>query len=109
MPPTRRLRIRDVAKEVSSKNAGNFLLTFDVVFEDENIYKAIKEAGIITPDSVARLFGIAEDSVFRVVAFDPARGFKITIRRLLPSGNVGEKDVFGAQQYAPLLDVEIPG
>ncbi|HEY3246914.1 MAG TPA: DUF4387 domain-containing protein [bacterium] len=97
-----------MAKEVSSKNAGNFLLTFDIVFEDDAIYQTAKAAGIITRDSVARIFGIPEASVYRVVAFDPARGFKITIRRPLPSGDVGESDVFGAQQYAPLLDLEIP-
>jgi hypothetical protein len=102
------VKVRDVAKEVSSKNAGNFLLTFDIVFEDDRVYQNAKAAEIITPAVVARLFAIPESDVYRVVAFDPARGFKITIRRLLPSGDVGESDVFGAQQYAPLLDLEIP-
>jgi hypothetical protein len=30
------------------------------------------------------------------------------VRRTRPSGSVGETDVFGAQQYAPLLDFEVP-
>ncbi|HEY4863981.1 MAG TPA: DUF4387 family protein, partial [Candidatus Dormibacteraeota bacterium] len=30
------------------------------------------------------------------------------MRRRRPSGDPGETDVFGAQQYAPLLDLEIP-
>ena len=33
---------------------------------------------------------------------------KFTINRLKPSGSFGEGDIFGCQQYAPLLDVEIP-
>ena len=31
-----------------------------------------------------------------------------TIRRLRPSGGMGESDLFGSQQYAPLFGVEIP-
>jgi hypothetical protein len=34
---------------------------------------------------------------------------KFTIYRLKPSGSAGDGDIFGAQQYAPLLDLEIPG
>jgi hypothetical protein len=33
---------------------------------------------------------------------------KFTIRRERPSGSPGERDVFGAQQYAPLFDLPIP-
>nr|WP_241560135.1 DUF4387 family protein [Solirhodobacter olei] len=32
---------------------------------------------------------------------------KFTILRDRPSGSAGDGDIFGAQQYAPLLDVEI--
>ena len=104
----RRVRLRDIAKEISSKNAGNFLLAFDIVFDDEDTYELVKRAGVLTPHVIARLYGIPEDSVVHFVAFDAARAFKITIRRPLPSGDVGESDVFGAQQYAPLLDIEVP-
>jgi hypothetical protein len=33
---------------------------------------------------------------------------ELTITGTRPSGSPGEPDIFGAQQYAPLLDVEIP-
>ena len=42
------------------------------------------------------------------VVFEPANAIKFTIRRLRPSGGMGESDLFGSQQYAPLFDVEIP-
>ena len=42
------------------------------------------------------------------VVFEPANAIKFTIRRLRPSGGLGESDLFGSQQYAPLFDVEIP-
>ena len=40
--------------------------------------------------------------------YDPALAIKFTIRRERPSGSPGERDVFGAQQYAPLFDLPIP-
>ena len=40
--------------------------------------------------------------------FPPAHAYKATIERRIASGAVGDTDVYGAQQHAPLLDVEIP-
>ena len=34
--------------------------------------------------------------------------FKATIPRRIPSGDIGDTDIYGAQQHAPLLDVEVP-
>lgn len=33
---------------------------------------------------------------------------KITYLRDVPSGTVGDRDVYGAQQHAPLMDIDIP-
>ena len=58
--------------------------------------------------ALARLYGIAEDRVTDFGVIEPAHAIKFTTRRLRPSGSVGERDLFGSQQYAPLFDVEIP-
>jgi len=50
----------------------------------------------------------ASGRVTDFVVFEPANAIKFTIRRLRPSGGMGESDLFGSQQYAPLFDVEIP-
>ena len=42
------------------------------------------------------------------VEFDPGNAIKFTIYRTRPSGSPGDPDIFGAQQYAPLLDIEVP-
>ena len=34
--------------------------------------------------------------------------FKATLPRLVPAGDIGDTDVYGAQQHAPLLEVDIP-
>jgi hypothetical protein len=34
---------------------------------------------------------------------------KFTIYRRTPSGSPGDADIFGSQQYGPLLDIEVLG
>jgi hypothetical protein len=51
---------------------------------------------------------IDEDRISDFVTFDPAFAIKFTIYRSEPSGSPGDGDIFGAQQYAPLLDIEVP-
>ena len=68
----------------------------------------MRDSGALTTAAVARLFGIDAARVTDFVVFEPANAIKFTIRRLTPSGSMGESDLFGAQQYAPLFDVEIP-
>jgi hypothetical protein len=100
--------LSQLAKEISSKNAGAFSLTLDVVFDDPETYQRVKQARVITAESVARAYRMSVDNVLGVIEFDQGNAFKVAIRRLHPSGSIGETDVFGAQQYAPLLDFEVP-
>src|SRR6516162_9329394 len=76
-------RIRDIAAVCKSKNAGPFELTIDVVFDDPALFDKVKRTGVLGPELFARLYGVrAQDVLFTV---------------------------YGAQQHAPLLDVDIPG
>ena len=63
---------------------------------------------MLTRETVARLYGIAPERISDFVEFDPANAIKFTIFRLRPSGSPGDPDIFGSQQYAPLLDLEVP-
>jgi hypothetical protein len=101
-------RLAELANEISSKNAGAFALTFDVVFDDPETYRRVKQARVITPEAIAAVYGMAVDEVLHVIEFDQGNAFKVAVRRAHPSGSIGETDVFGAQQYAPLLDLEVP-
>ena len=44
----------------------------------------------------------------RVMTCTEVRAVKIVLERPLPSGDLGERDVYGAQQHAPLLGLEVP-
>jgi hypothetical protein len=101
-------RLGDLAYIVRSKNAGPFRLTLDVLFADEETYRRVRDSGAIDRDVVARLYRIAPEEVTDLVWFDPGRALKASLVRPVPQGSVGDGDIYGAQQHAPLLDVEVP-
>src|SRR3954451_24992696 len=99
--------IKDIAKVCKSKNAGPFDLTIDVVFEDDAMFETVRATGVLCPARFARLYGVAEsDGLF--APYPAGRAFKATLPRLVPAGEIGDTDVYGAQQHAPLLEVDIP-
>lgn len=103
-----RKTLGELAKTVRSKNAGVDKITFDIIFRERDTYERVKRSGAVTKQSVAALYGIPEERISDFVTFDPAYAIKFTIYRTTPSGSPGDGDIFGAQQYAPLLNLEVP-
>ena len=101
-------KLAALAKTIRSKNAGVNLITFDIIFAERSTYERVKKARVLTRETVATLYRIAPERISDFVEFDPANAIKFTIYRLRPSGSPGDPDIFGAQQYAPLLDIEVP-
>lgn len=101
-------KLAELAKTIRSKNAGTDKITFDIIFREKENYELVKASRCLTRESVARLYGIDPERICDFVEFDPAYAIKFTIVRTKPSGSPGEGDIFGCQQYPPLLDVEIP-
>lgn len=100
------VRLCEVAKLIRSKNAGPFHLTFDVMFEDEHTYNAVKNSAALTPQKISSLFGVSE-SVVGVFHYAPAYAIKFTIPRPTVSGDLADGDVFGGQQYGPLVEIKV--
>jgi hypothetical protein len=100
-------RIRDIATVCKSKNAGPFELTIDVVFETRDLYERVRKTGVLGPKLFARLYGVKPEDVL-YTEYPAGNAFKATIPRAVSSGDVGDTDVYGAQQHAPLLEVDIP-
>ena len=99
--------IRDIAQAVKSKNAGPFEVTLDVVFEDRAMFDRVKATKVLRPELIAELYNVRPDQVL-FTTYDAGCAFKATIPRQVASGDIGDSDVYGAQQHAPLLDIEIP-
>ena len=101
-------KLVELAKTIRSKNAGTDKITFDIIFREKENYDLMKKSKVLTKQTIAKLFNIPEERISDFVEFDPAFALKFTIFRNQPSGSPGETDVFGCQQYPPLLDIEIP-
>lgn len=98
----------ELAKTVRSKNAGVDLVTFDIIFESSETYAAVVASRAVTPAGLRALYNLEEDELTDFVEFPPANAIKFTMRRLRPSGSPGDTDIFGSQQYAPLLSIVVP-
>lgn len=100
--------LADIAKTIRSKNAGVDKVTFDIIFDDRASYDRVRHSGVLSRQAICKLFRIPESRISDHVEFDPGMAIKFTLFRRLPSGSVGDPDVFGSQQYGPLLAIEVP-
>ncbi|HRD78279.1 MAG TPA: DUF4387 domain-containing protein [Hyphomicrobiaceae bacterium] len=100
-------KVREIAQVCKSKNAGPFEVTIDVVFADKAMFERVKKTGVLSAELMARLYHVPADDILFTV-YDAGLAFKATLPRRIPAGDVGDTDVYGAQQHAPLLEVDIP-
>ncbi len=101
------MKLKDLARVIRSKNAGPFHITLDIMFSDRCTYEKVRRTGVINVETVSRLYGVPLD-VVRVYEYGAAWSFKISFPRRVYSGDIGDSDIYGAQQHAPLMDIEIP-
>jgi len=99
-------KLTDIASVIRSKNSGPYELTLDIIFNTFEDYEKVRKSGFINTELICSLYGLTPDRVIGVIAFPPAKAIKATIKRPICSGDLGETDVYGAQQHAPLLDLE---
>jgi hypothetical protein len=104
----RTVKLSTLAKTIRSKNAGPDKITFDVIFTRQEDYDLVRRSGVLSREAVCRLYGVPESRLCDHVTFDPAMAIKFTLYREQSSGSVGDPDIFGSQQYGPLLDVLVP-
>ena len=104
------MKLQELARVLRSKSAGPYKLTFDMFFDTEESYNRVKNSGVITRELIARLYNLSPEEVEGIFFVDLARGIKITVPKP-PGEATGDphcRDIYGAQQYIPLLDIEVP-
>ncbi|WP_312643443.1 DUF4387 domain-containing protein [Hydrogenoanaerobacterium sp.] len=99
-------RLTDITDIIRSKNSGPYELTLDIMFKDFDSFNRACAEKIINEKVVCELYHITPDKIINIIEFRPAKAIKITIKRPICSGDLGETDVYGAQQHAPLLGLE---
>ncbi len=101
------MRLAEQLTVIRSKNSGPYELTFDLIFRANDDYVAARENRLIDEELVMRLYHLQAPDVLGIHYFDPASAIKVTIRRPRAAGDPGETDVYGAQQHAPWLGVNL--
>jgi len=100
------MKLYEVARLIRSKNAGPFWLTFDVMFDNATVYQYVKESKILNPSIIEEMYSVTSQDL-KFFYCDEALAIKFSFPRKRASGSVGDSDVFGGQQYAPLLDIRL--
>ncbi len=99
-------KLTDITNIIRSKNSGPYELTMDIMFKTRDDFKMVCSKKVINEELICELYKISKEDIINIVEFEPANAIKITIKRPICSGDLGETDVYGAQQHAPLLSIE---
>jgi len=106
VPGTATVPLGRLAKLIRSKNAGPFMLTVDVLFDDAATFGAVVDANAIDLATMSDVFGVSEADI-QIHVVPPALAIKVSLPRPVPSGAVEDGDVFGGQQFAPLVELPV--
>lgn len=102
------MKLIDLVDFLFSKNAGPHLITFDIIFTDLRGFERVVRSKVINRDMLAKLYRVGVERIGAIYEYEPGRIIKFSITREISSGDVGDRSVFGSQQWAPLIDVDIP-
>ena len=100
------MQLQEIAQVIRSKNAGPRCLTLDVMFATDTDYQRVSQSPALSREALSVLYGVPAGEI-EIIAYPLGRAIKIVLPRLITAGDPGDRDVYGAQQHAPLLGIEI--
>ena len=100
------MKLIDCARIIRSKNAGPTQLTIDILFSEKAGFDRARQSSNLTASHIALLYRLREDQV-QIIPYPPALALKIVMDRKIVAGTPGDRDVYGAQQHGPLLDLDL--
>jgi hypothetical protein len=100
--------VGDLAKVMRSKNAGAFMITVDVFFDDRRSFEMVAQEGFISRELVAELYGITTEEVLGVYRHESALGIKVTMLKRILADDPANTDVQATQQHLPLSWLQVP-
>ena len=101
-------KLGDLAKVLRSKNSGPFEITLDILFDNPESYHRVVDSGAISIQTICQLYHLEPKDICNIIFYEKALGVKVTYNRSVSSGTFRDRDVYGAQQHAPLMDILIP-
>jgi len=100
------MRLRDAARVLRSKNAGPLTVTLDLMFDSKERYDLAVQSPSLAPEALARAYNIPAADI-SVIPVPLALAIKVVLPRPMVAGSPGDRDVYGAQQHRPLLEIEL--
>ena len=97
-------KLRDICRNVRSKNAGPFWVTVDLFFDGPENFRRHHAAPALSVDAVARIYG-ADPAFVKRFEVESLHMVKLSYPRQTPQGGMVERDMHSGQQYVALLDV----
>jgi hypothetical protein len=89
---------------IRSKDAGPFMLTIDLFFADEHSRRAFLAADVFNAERIGGLYGV-DPAAVRIFDLADIGAMKISFPRPVVSGDFGDTDITGGQQYALVVDL----
>lgn len=99
-------KLRDVCRNIRSKNAGPYWVTIDFFFNSPENYEKYSECAALASATFAAAFSVDASMVKRFRVKDLSV-LKVSYPRQSPQGGMIERDMHCGQQYARLLDIEM--
>ena len=101
-------RLSEIAKTIRSKNAGVDKITFDVIFPGRASYERVRQSGALSRAAVCDILRIDEGK--SPTTSNSTRQWPSSSRSTAgcQAASPADADIFGSQQYGPLLDIEVP-
>lgn len=99
-------KVKDICRDVRTKNAGPFWVTIDFFFRDEETYARYKDSADLGADLVKPMFG-ADPATVKRIPVDSLHMIKMSYVRPQPQAWKGERDMHSGQLFARLLDIEV--
>ena len=104
---TEKVKLREIARVIRSKNAGPFTLTLDILFPTKDAFTKAQASGVINVSTISKLYDVPPEGI-QIIYYPPGLAIKVVMARRVASGDIEDTDVYGAQQHTPLLDLVIP-
>jgi len=100
------MKLSEIAQVIRSKNAGPRRLTLDLMFATDADYNRVAQSPSLSRENIGALYGLPATDV-TVIPYPVGRAIKLVLARPVMAGDPGDRDVYGAQQHAPLLELEV--
>lgn len=98
--------LTDLVHVMRSKNAGPTQLTLDLFFRDAACFEQARLSPALSVQAISHLYGCAPTQMQRFEMAD-IHALKFSLPRTLCAGDLGDGDVYGAQQHGPLLGIRV--